>query len=212
MDNKIKLGKNIKALRDSLGLSQDELADRVHVTSQAVSKWELGETAPSIETLYALSQTFCTSIDNLLSNVDVEENESGASNIDFKLRKVYLSFKRKESVNSQIKDIVSIILPLYSYEKDYFWIYSARMLLKGTIVAMLEDKELNENTFNLTTIKKILQLDNLDKEEAYKKIKEYFETKSTKAKELVNSYISSPQSTGESIRTMITTYINLLVW
>ena len=48
----------IQALRTKQGLSQNELAERVHVTRQAVSRWENGETTPGLETLKRLSQLF----------------------------------------------------------------------------------------------------------------------------------------------------------
>ena len=46
----------IQALRTKQGLSQNELAERVHVTRQAVSRWENGETMPNVETLKLLSK------------------------------------------------------------------------------------------------------------------------------------------------------------
>ena len=42
-------------LRTKNGLSQDELAEKVFVTRQAVSRWETGETTPNVETLKLLS-------------------------------------------------------------------------------------------------------------------------------------------------------------
>jgi len=53
-------------LRTKQGLSQDELAERVHVTRQAVSRWENGETTPNTETLKLLSKLFDVSINTLL--------------------------------------------------------------------------------------------------------------------------------------------------
>ena len=50
------------------GLSQDELAEKVYVTRQAVSRWENGETTPNIETLKLLSQLFDVSINTLLGS------------------------------------------------------------------------------------------------------------------------------------------------
>ena len=46
----------ILELRNKAGLSQDELAEKVFVTRQAVSRWENGETTPNIETLKLLIQ------------------------------------------------------------------------------------------------------------------------------------------------------------
>ena len=53
-------------LRTKSGLSQDELAEKVFVTRQAVSRWENGETVPNTETLKLLSKVFDVSINTLL--------------------------------------------------------------------------------------------------------------------------------------------------
>ena len=53
-------------LRTKNGLSQEELAEKVYVTRQAVSRWETGETVPNTETLKALSSLFNVSINTLL--------------------------------------------------------------------------------------------------------------------------------------------------
>ena len=56
----------ILELRSKHGLSQDELAEKVFVTRQAVSRWENGETIPNTETLKLLSELFNVSINTLL--------------------------------------------------------------------------------------------------------------------------------------------------
>ncbi|MBD5093801.1 MAG: helix-turn-helix domain-containing protein [Subdoligranulum sp.] len=56
----------ILSLRIKKGLSQEALAEKVHVTRQAVSRWETGETVPNTETLKLLSKLFDVSINTLL--------------------------------------------------------------------------------------------------------------------------------------------------
>ena len=56
----------ILKLRTQRGLSQDELAEKIMVTRQAVSRWENGETVPNTETLKLLSKEFDVSINTLL--------------------------------------------------------------------------------------------------------------------------------------------------
>ena len=56
----------ILSLRTKNGLSQDELAEKVFVTRQAVSRWENGETVPNPDTLKLLSALFDVSINTLL--------------------------------------------------------------------------------------------------------------------------------------------------
>ena len=58
----------LHALRTKKGLSQDELAEKVFVTRQAVSRWETGETVPNVETLKLLSRLFDVSINTLLGS------------------------------------------------------------------------------------------------------------------------------------------------
>ncbi|MBQ6844548.1 MAG: helix-turn-helix domain-containing protein [Agathobacter sp.] len=58
----------IRELRTKKGLSQDELAEKLYVTRQAVSRWEKGETTPNTETLKLLSKLFDVSINTLLGS------------------------------------------------------------------------------------------------------------------------------------------------
>lgn len=58
----------ILTLRTKNGLSQDELAEKIYVTRQAVSRWETGETVPNVETLKLLSKLFDVSINTLLGS------------------------------------------------------------------------------------------------------------------------------------------------
>ena len=56
----------ILKLRTGRGMSQDELADKIMVTRQAVSRWENGDTVPNTDTLKLLSKEFDVSINTLL--------------------------------------------------------------------------------------------------------------------------------------------------
>ena len=58
----------ILELRTKNGLSQEALAEKIHVTRQAVSRWETGETVPNTQTLQLLSKLFDVSINTLLGS------------------------------------------------------------------------------------------------------------------------------------------------
>ena len=62
-----KTGAYISRLRREKDWTQLELADRVHVTPQAVSRWETGDSFPDVELLVQLAQIFNVSVDALLS-------------------------------------------------------------------------------------------------------------------------------------------------
>jgi transcriptional regulator with XRE-family HTH domain len=62
-----KIGKFIKQIRRENNLTQKELADKLNVTYQAVSKWENGKNIPDIATLNLISQEFKINIDDILN-------------------------------------------------------------------------------------------------------------------------------------------------
>lgn len=60
------IGQKISMLRKKHNMTQDELAEELFVSRQAVSKWEIGRTAPSIDNVVELSLLFNISIEELL--------------------------------------------------------------------------------------------------------------------------------------------------
>ncbi len=64
----MEIGKKIMELRKKNGLSQEELAERVGVARQTISKWELGETSPDLKQAKELSKIFRVSLDELVNN------------------------------------------------------------------------------------------------------------------------------------------------
>ena len=62
------LGDKILQLRKKNGLSQEQLGEKVDVTRQTISNWELGETTPNPEQLKKMSKAFNVSIDEILDN------------------------------------------------------------------------------------------------------------------------------------------------
>lgn len=71
MVNKIHFGKRISLLRRKAGLSQTALAEKLGVTSQAVSKWECGNAIPDIDILLELSHLYRVTINEMLEDVDL---------------------------------------------------------------------------------------------------------------------------------------------
>lgn len=67
----MELGGQIRKYRDTLGLSQEELAEKVFVTRQSVSNWETGKTYPDIHSLLLLSNLFGCTLDELIKG-DIE--------------------------------------------------------------------------------------------------------------------------------------------
>ncbi len=64
----MEIGNKIMELRKKNGLSQEELAEKIGVARQTISKWELGETSPDLNQAKELSKVFNVSLDELTNN------------------------------------------------------------------------------------------------------------------------------------------------
>lgn len=67
------LAQQIKKLRTGQNLSQDDLAEKLYISRQAVSKWENGEATPDIDKLVQLSEIFGVSLDYLVLGKEPEK-------------------------------------------------------------------------------------------------------------------------------------------
>ena len=72
------LGEKIQALRNQHGLSQEQLAEKITVSRQAVSKWELDQSTPDLEYIIQLSEIFGVSIDSLVKQEQDCTSDSSA--------------------------------------------------------------------------------------------------------------------------------------
>ncbi len=86
MLNSIELGRRIRNRREQLKLSQTQLANSLHITPQAVSKWELGHSTPDISTIMALATWLSISIDDLVGATPTYPNTIEATVLTSSIR------------------------------------------------------------------------------------------------------------------------------
>ena len=80
------LNENIKAIRKARGLSQEELAVKLNVVRQTISKWELNETLPDICQSKHLSNLYHVTMDELIDfDIDIKQVEQIIENTDEKI-------------------------------------------------------------------------------------------------------------------------------
>lgn len=106
-DIKATIAKNITELRTSRGMTQLELAEQLHYSDKAVSKWERGESVPEISTLKAIADLFGVTLDYL---VQEEHGTSDTDSIPEAKRK-----KRNRSVITAMSVILVWFLALFSF-------------------------------------------------------------------------------------------------
>ena len=101
-------GENLKTLRKQKGFSQEELATRLHVVRQTISKWEKNLSVPDADTLIRLAEILEVSVSELLGAKI--ENENTASDVAEQLSRINEQLAIKNRRSRRIWKIVIIIL------------------------------------------------------------------------------------------------------
>ena len=96
------LNENIKAIRKAKGLSQQELAVKVNVVRQTVSKWEQGLSVPDADMLLALSEALETPVSVLLGETVVEPEADTLQAISQKLEVINLQLARRKTTRRKV--------------------------------------------------------------------------------------------------------------
>ena len=92
------LNESIKALRKSKGLSQQDLADKLNVVRQTISKWEQGLSVPDSDLLIALSEALETPVSTLLGETVTESEADQVKALSEKLEIINLQFARRKAM------------------------------------------------------------------------------------------------------------------
>ena len=98
------LSDRIQNLRKTKGLSQEELAEALGVSRQAVSKWESGQSSPDLDKIVQLSEYFGVSTDHLLKGTELSDAKEEALNTAFIINAVATAF-----------DLLSIVLSAFTW-------------------------------------------------------------------------------------------------
>lgn len=96
------LNENIKALRKSKGLSQQELAIKLNVVRQTVSKWEQGLSVPDSDMLIAISEVLETPVSTLLGETATEAEVDNLKAISEKLEVINLQLAQRKTTRRKI--------------------------------------------------------------------------------------------------------------
>lgn len=128
------LNENIKAIRKTKGLSQEELAVKLHVVRQTVSKWEQGLSVPDSDMLISLSAALETPVSILLGETVETQKPDDLKMISEKLEVINLQLAEKQNARRKILCgafiLVSVVILLTAALLIYFgspyldWNYS----------------------------------------------------------------------------------------
>lgn len=95
------LNENIKAIRKSKGLSQEELAIKLNVVRQTISKWEQGLSVPDADMLISISEVFETPVSTLLGKTIIETKTDDLKAISEKLEVINLQLAHRKATRQK---------------------------------------------------------------------------------------------------------------
>ena len=127
--------KNLKTLRKQKGFSQEELASRLHVVRQTISKWEKNLSVPDADTLIRLAEILEASVSELLGSKIENENGNVTNDVAEQLSRINEQLAMKNRRSRRIwKTIVIILATIF--------------LLSVFIIMFLSVPDLNNSTHN----------------------------------------------------------------
>lgn len=107
------LGENIKNLRIKNGLSQEDLAKKLNVVRQTISKWEKGQSLPDAESLKTLAEVFSTDVSSLLGQEEKDGNDDLKELLKNINAEIHLKNQRREKFWKILGRIFLAIVIIY---------------------------------------------------------------------------------------------------
>ena len=131
----MEIGNKIMELRKKNNFSQEDLAEKVGVTRQTISKWELGETSPDLKQAKVLSQVFKVSLDELVDN---------------DIKNIII----EKTTNTE--KLAGMIINIFKALGTFFLIYLIIMIIIFIIFSFVDNKQSDEEksvAYNVQEIK-----------------------------------------------------------
>ena len=126
---------NLKTLRKQKGFSQEELASRLHVVRQTISKWEKNLSVPDADTLIRLAEILGVSVSELLGSKIETENGNVTNDVAEQLSRINEQLAIKNRRSRRIWKAIAIILVVF-------------FLISGFIMMSLSVPALNKSIVN----------------------------------------------------------------
>lgn len=149
MINLITVGKRIATLRKQYNMTQNDLAESLFVTHQAISKWENGKSIPNLDILYELTKLFNTTIDFLLDDDTIEEQNYEMMFASSTREAVINHFLNQDDLNKEIHQFFYL---LNSKERKMIINQMIHGVLKLDVDAVWPYLSIQERHYILSTI------------------------------------------------------------
>ncbi|MGL5380946.1 helix-turn-helix domain-containing protein [Clostridium sp.] len=166
------IGKQVKKYRIQMGLSQEELSDKIFVSRQTISNWENNKNYPDVKSLLLLSSLFNVSLDILIKG-DLEEMKEKIKAADISNEEVG-RFKQDSNIFAILLLLVIVLpIPLMKFMGKIGGVIYGLIAIVGIYYAIKVEKY--KKSFNIQTYREILaftegkEMNDIEKNQEYGK-------------------------------------------
>lgn len=123
-------------LRKAKDLTQEQLAEKLNVSRQSVSKWESGQAVPELEKIVAMSVVFDVTTDYLLKSSEIDDLSVKTEKLEKQQQQMLVREQRQQKIRECVLYVIVIylvFLAVFFVEKNFFW--ELEWLEKSALIA-----------------------------------------------------------------------------
>ena len=120
----MEFSEKLLTLRKAKDLTQEQLAEKLNVSRQSVSKWESGQAVPELEKIVAMSVVFDVTTDYLLKSSEIDDLSVKTEMLEKQQQQMLVREQRQQKIRECVLYVIVIYLVLfavYSLQQNFFW-------------------------------------------------------------------------------------------
>ena len=120
----MEFSEKLLTLRKAKDLTQEQLAEKLNVSRQSVSKWESGQVVPELEKIVAMSVVFDVTTDYLLKSSEIDDLSVKTEMLEKQQQQMLFREQRQQKIRECILYVIVIyliLLAVYFIEHNFFW-------------------------------------------------------------------------------------------
>lgn len=125
-------------LRKAKDLTQEQLAEKLNVSRQSVSKWESGQAVPELEKIVAMSVVFDVTTDYLLKSSEIDDLSVKTEMLEKQQQQMIVREQKRQKIRECVLYVIVIylvLLAVYFFEHEFYFFWEFEWLGKATLIA-----------------------------------------------------------------------------
>ena len=134
----MEFSEKLLTLRKAKDLTQEQLAEKLNVSRQSVSKWESGQAVPELEKIVAMSVVFDVTTDYLLKSSEIDDLSVKTEMLEKQQQQMLFREQKQQKIRECVLYVIVIylvLLAVYFFEREFYFFWELEWLGKGALIA-----------------------------------------------------------------------------